>query len=148
MVPNEAKNEANNTLNNTLTQAQLQAQIQEQMQAHPILLAHDRNRSIRDYASPILYDFSPGIMCPTFHGSRFEMKLVMLQMLQTVGQFGGAPDEDPLAHLKSFTKICNTFVISNISPEETRLTLFPFSLRDEVRQWAYSLESGEITTWS
>lgn len=44
--PNGANNGANNALNNTLAQTQLQAQIQKQMQAHPILLAHDRNRPI------------------------------------------------------------------------------------------------------
>uniref|UniRef100_UPI001C3D1ED9 retrotransposon gag family protein n=1 Tax=Picosynechococcus sp. (strain ATCC 27264 / PCC 7002 / PR-6) TaxID=32049 RepID=UPI001C3D1ED9 len=56
--------------------------------------------------------------------------------------------EDPHAHLKSFIEICNTFVIPNISADDIRLTLFPFSLRDEARQWAYSLEPGEITTWN
>lgn len=25
--------------------------------------------------------------------------------------------------------------------------MFPFSLRDEAREWAYSLEPGEIITW-
>lgn len=68
-------------------------------------------------------------------------------MLQIAGQFGGALGEDPHALLKSFKEIYNTFVISNITPKEIRLTLFPFSLRDEVRQWVYSLEPGEINTW-
>lgn len=70
VLPNGANNEANNAINNALAQAQIQAQIQEQMQAHPILLAHDSNRPIQDYASPVLYDFSPGIMHPTSQGLR------------------------------------------------------------------------------
>ena len=53
-------------MNNVLAQAQLQAHIQTEQQTHPILLAHDWNHPIRDYASPILYDFSPRIMRPEF----------------------------------------------------------------------------------
>lgn len=126
---NEANDEDRNNvaLNNALAQAQLQAGIQ----THPILLAHDRNSPIRDYASPILYDFLPRIRRPAFQGSRFEMKPVILQMLQTLRQFRGTPGEDPHAHLKSFIEICNTFVILNITADEIHLTLFPFSLRDE-----------------
>lgn len=68
-------------------------------------------------------------------------------MLQTAGKIEGAPDEDPHSHLKSFIGIYNTFVIPNITTKEIRLTLFPFSLRDEARQWTYSLEPSDITTW-
>lgn len=52
-----------------------------------------------------------------FEGQRFQMKPIMLQMIQAVGQFKGSPGEDPHAHLKSFMKICNTFVIPVITPE-------------------------------
>ena len=52
------------------------------------------------------------------------------------------------SHLKSFIEICNTFLIPNITAKEIKLILFPFSLRDKARQWAYSLEPCEITTWS
>lgn len=69
-------------------------------------------------------------------------------MLQIVGQFGGALGEDPHAHLKSFIVICNTFVIPNITLEGIRRTLFRFSLRDETKQWVYSLEPSKITTWA
>lgn len=73
------------TKRTALTQAQLQAQLQEIMQTHPILLAHDRNRPISNYVSSILYDFSLGIMRSAFQGSRFEIKPMMFQMLQTAG---------------------------------------------------------------
>ncbi|XP_038882281.1 uncharacterized protein LOC120073512 [Benincasa hispida] len=78
---------------------------------------------------------------------RFEMKSVMLQMLQTVGQFGGSCGEDPNAHMKRFLETCNSFMISGITPEAIRLFLFPYSLRDDAKQWVSSLERGEITTW-
>lgn len=107
MVPNGANNAANNSL------------AQAQIQAHPILLAHGCNRLIRNYAWPNLYDFSLCIMRSTFQGSRFEMNPIMLQMLQTTRQFGGAPNEDPHFQLKSF-------IIPNITVEEIRLTIVPF----------------------
>lgn len=68
------RNEGNNAANNPLAQARAQ------IQAHLILLAHDRNRPIRDYVSPNRYDFSPRITRPTFQWSRFQMNPVMLQM--------------------------------------------------------------------
>ena len=83
-----------------------------------------------------------------FQGSRFQMKRMMLQMLQIVGQFGGTLGEDLHTQLKSFIETCNTFVFPNITVDEIHLTLFPFSLRDEVRQCAYSFEPGEVTTWN
>ena len=43
-------------------------------EVNPILLAHDRNRPMREYASPNLYDFALGILQPTFEGNgRFQM---------------------------------------------------------------------------
>ena len=107
------------------------------------------NRPMKEYASPNLYNFAPEILQPTFEGNgRFEIKPVMLQMLQAAGQFGGATGEDPHAHLMSFLEICSAFPMAGVPQDSIRQTLFPFSLKDEARQWAYSFEPGEITTWS
>ena len=55
-------------------------------------LAHDLDRPIRSYALPNLYDFNPGIAYPTFgENIRFEIKPVILQVIQNAGQFGGHP---------------------------------------------------------
>ncbi|XP_038874908.1 uncharacterized protein LOC120067411 [Benincasa hispida] len=102
---------------------------------NPIIMANSSTRPMREYASPGLYDFSPTIIYPTPDGTRFEMKSVMLQMLQTAGQFRGARGEDPHAHMKCFLETCNSFVIPGITPEAIRLSLFPYSLRDDAKQW-------------
>ena len=68
-------------------------------------------------------------------------------MLQAAKQFGGALGKDPHAHLKSFLEICNTFSITRVTQDGIRLSLFPFSLRDDARQWEYSFKPGEIITW-
>ena len=55
----------------------------------------DRDRAIREYAVPMLHGLNPGIVRPEIHAPQFELKPVMFQMLQTVGQFSGMATEDP-----------------------------------------------------
>ncbi|XP_038882405.1 uncharacterized protein LOC120073674 [Benincasa hispida] len=103
---------------------------------------------MRNYAASNLYDFSPGIARPTVDdNARFEIKPIMLQMIQNVGQFGGMQGEDPHAYLTSFVEKCNTFLILGVTLEGIRLSLFPYTLRDEAKKLTYSLEPNEIVSW-
>ncbi|XP_060965226.1 uncharacterized protein LOC133034202 [Cannabis sativa] len=68
---------------------------------NPIILADDRARAIREYAAPMFNELNPGIVRPEIQAPHFELKPVMFQMLQTVGQFSGLPTEDPHLHLPS-----------------------------------------------
>ncbi|XP_038876668.1 uncharacterized protein LOC120069060 [Benincasa hispida] len=43
--------------------------------------------------------------------------------------------------------MCNTFSIPGITPDGIRLYFFPYTLRDEAKRWAHSLEPNEITSW-
>ncbi|KAH9659726.1 mRNA-decapping enzyme-like protein [Citrus sinensis] len=66
-------------------------------------MADDRDRAIRNYTvltSQIVY---PEIVRPEVEAAK--LKLVMFQMLQTVGQFNGLPNEDPHLHLKLFLEL-------------------------------------------
>ncbi|XP_017617646.1 uncharacterized protein LOC108462175 [Gossypium arboreum] len=54
---------------------------------NPILLVDDRDRAIRQYVVPLFNELNPGIRIPNIEAPQFELKLVMFQMLQTVGQF-------------------------------------------------------------
>lgn len=48
--------------------------------ANLVYLAHDRDRSIRFYASPNLYEFNHGIVYPKYgENASFVIKPVMLQ---------------------------------------------------------------------
>ncbi|KAH9658480.1 hypothetical protein KPL70_023512 [Citrus sinensis] len=67
--------------------------------------ANDRDRAIRDYAVLIPQAIHPGIVRPDIQADNFELKPVMFQMLQTVGQFNGLPSEDPYLHLKLFLEL-------------------------------------------
>ena len=73
---------------------------------------------------------------------------MMFQMLQTVGQFNGPPDEDPHLHLKLFLEVSDAFKIAGATQNALRLRLFPYSLRDRARAWLNSLPSDSITTWN
>ncbi|XP_060969783.1 uncharacterized protein LOC133037007 [Cannabis sativa] len=66
---------------------------------NPIILADDRVRAIREYAAPMFNELNPRIVRPEIQAPQFELKPVMFQMLQTVGQFSGMPTEDPHLHL-------------------------------------------------
>lgn len=89
---------------------------QAAQEPNPAYLAHDLDRPIRFYALPNLYDFNLAMAYPTFcETSLFEIKHVMLQMIQNVGQFGGHPREDPYEHIRSFYSICASFHKTGIS---------------------------------
>ncbi|KAA0062403.1 putative disease resistance RPP13-like protein 1 [Cucumis melo var. makuwa] len=99
--------------------------------ANPTYLADDRDRPIRSYASPNLYDFNPGIAYPTFsENTRFEIKLVMLQIIQNAGQFRRHPRKDPHDYIRNFYSICASFHMPGISVEELRFT--PFRLHRDM----------------
>ena len=90
----------------------------------------------------------PGIVRPEVEAANFELKPVMFQMLQTVGQFNGLPTEDPHLHLKLFLEVSDAFKIAGATQDAFRLRLFPYSLRDRARAWFNSLPFDSITTWN
>ena len=90
----------------------------------PVLM-DDRDRAIREYAVPILHGLNPGNIRPKIQASQFELKPVMFQMLQTVGQFNGMATEDPHMHLRLFMEVCDSFKLPGVSDEALRLKLFP-----------------------
>ena len=96
-----------------------------------IYMADDRDRAIRNYTvltSQIVY---PEIVRPEVEAAK--LKLVMFQMLQTVGQFNGLPNEDPHLHLKLFLEVSDAFKIAGATQYALRLRFFPYSLRDRAR---------------
>ncbi|KAK8975319.1 hypothetical protein V6N11_063282 [Hibiscus sabdariffa] len=68
-----------------------------------------RPRAIRDHLTLILDDLNPGIVAPEIQASHFELKLVMFNMLNSIGQFGGSPHEDARHHIRTFLEVCDSF---------------------------------------
>lgn len=75
------------------------------------------------------------------------MKPEVIQLLQSIGQFGGLPTKDPNVHTLNFLEICDTFKQCCVTKDAIKLRLFPFSLKDKAKSWLYSLPPGSITTW-
>ena len=70
-----------------------------------IYMANDRNRAIRVYVVLTPQVVHLGIVRPEVEATNFELRPVMFQMLQTVGQFNRLPSEDPHLHLKLFLEV-------------------------------------------
>ncbi|XP_060960732.1 uncharacterized protein LOC115723603 [Cannabis sativa] len=115
---------------------------------NPIALADDRARAIREYATLVFNELNPGTVRPEIQAPHFELKPVMFQMLQRVGQFSGSPMEDPHLHIRSFFEVSDSFKQQGVSEEALRLKLFPFSLRDRARAWLNTLPPDSVTSWN
>src|SRR5262245_32624030 len=87
----------------------------------------ERDRIMMEYAVPVLGGLNPCIVRPEIQANQFELKPVMFQMLQTMGQFSGMPTEDPHLHLKLFMEVCDSFKWNGVTEEAIRLKLFPYS---------------------
>ena len=61
--------------------------------------------------------------------------------------FGGKTNEDPNKHLTKFIQIGNTVKLNGMTDEQIRLRLFPFSLKDDARDWYDNMGPGSIRTW-
>ena len=112
-----------------------------------ILIADDRDRCIRQYAVPLFSELNPEVRRPNIEATQFELKPVMFQMLQTMGQFSGVPTEDPHLHLRLFMEVSDSFKIAGVTEDALRLKLFLYSLRDRARAWLNSLPPSSISTW-
>ncbi|KAL4323802.1 hypothetical protein GQ457_11G023210 [Hibiscus cannabinus] len=115
----------------------------------PLAIPHIQvqNRSIRDHLLPDLGNLNPGIVTPEIQAAQFELKPVMFNMLNSIGQFGGSPHEDARQHLRSFIEVCDSFRQQGVHEDILRLKLFPYSLRDRARLWFNSIPSGSVESW-
>ncbi|KAK8521634.1 hypothetical protein V6N12_031528 [Hibiscus sabdariffa] len=104
--------------------------------------------TVRDYLVEDLEGLNSAVTMPEFEAEHFELKPVMFNMLNTLGQFGGSPNENARQHLKSFLEICNSFKIHGVSNDVLKLKLFPYSLRDKAKAWLNNLQPGSLQSWT
>ena len=115
--------------------------------ADEALHGNEDARPLRDYVVPTVNGARSSIARPTVQANNFEIKPVIIQVIQTSVQFTGILNDDPNAHIVNFFKFCDTFKQNGVSNNAIRLRLFPFSLRDKTKEWLNSLHAGTITTW-
>lgn len=78
------------------------------------------------------------IQRPAVQANTFEIKSVVIQMIQSSVQFGGLPNGYPNTYM---------FKYNGVTEDAIRLRLFPFSLRDKVKYMLNSLPARSITNW-
>ncbi|KAK8559944.1 hypothetical protein V6N12_012755 [Hibiscus sabdariffa] len=105
-------------------------------------------RTVRDYLGEDLEGLNPAVTIPEFEAEHFELKPVMFNMLNTLGQFGGSPVKNARQHLKSFLEICNSFKIHGVSNDVLKLKLFPYSLTNKAKAWLNNLPPSSLQSWT
>ena len=93
-----------------------------------ILLIDDRDKAMNEYAIPKFERLNPSIIKPNIQVNQFELKPLMFQMLQIVGQFSELPLEDPHLNLILFIEVVDSFKFNGVTKKAFRLRLFPYSL--------------------
>jgi len=100
-------------------------------------------RTLREYATLSTDEPHAVIMYPTVEAVNFEIKSALLNLVQQ-NEFSRLPTEDLNLHITTFSRLSGTL---KANQEAISLHLFPFSLRDRVSVWFYSLQNSSITSW-
>ncbi|KAK8705123.1 hypothetical protein V6N13_048731 [Hibiscus sabdariffa] len=101
-----------------------------------------RPRAIHDHLTPILDDLNPGIVALEIQATHFELKPVMFNMLNSIGQFGGSPHARQ--HIRAFLEVCDSFRQQGVHEDVLKLKLFRYSLRDRARAWLSGVPAGSM----
>ncbi|KAL4362893.1 hypothetical protein GQ457_04G021590 [Hibiscus cannabinus] len=87
-----------------------------------------RPRAIRDHLTLILDNLNPGIVAPEIQSAHLELKPLMFDMLNSIGEFGGAPHEDARQHIHAFLEFSDCFRQQCVHEDVLKFKLFPYSL--------------------
>jgi hypothetical protein len=74
----------------------------------------------------------------------FEIKTSTIRMVQH-SPFTGK--EDPNLHLQVFIQLCQTFNMDEVTQDQMRARLIPFSLLGNALQWFYSQPAETVQNW-
>ncbi|KAJ9546604.1 hypothetical protein OSB04_019147 [Centaurea solstitialis] len=112
-----------------------------------IKIADDKERGIRDYATPEFSLLNSSVLAANFTAQSFEPKQLMFTMLGTIGQFSGHNSDDPHLHLRSYLEVVDSFRARGLDQETMRLLFFTYSLKDKAKDWLSSQPPHSITSW-
>ncbi|XP_050207484.1 uncharacterized protein LOC126656903 [Mercurialis annua] len=74
----------------------------------------------------------------------YELKTIHLNMLP---QFNGMTVDDPLAFIKEFYGVVETFPLNRLTEEELRKRCFPYCMKLSARTWLLNLPEGSFSMW-
>jgi hypothetical protein len=55
-------------------------------------------------------------------------------------------NENPYVHVRAFEEVIDSFYAQNVI-ETAKLRFFPFSLKDKVKGWLYTVKPRSIVSW-
>ncbi|XP_070023239.1 uncharacterized protein [Nicotiana sylvestris] len=97
-------------------------------------MAEEQPMAVQEVAMPSIANVTSSIVKPRITG-HFELKQSMIHLIHANGQFMGLPHDDPQQHSLNFLEISDAYITNGVTPDYERLTLFPFSLLGEAKQW-------------
>ena len=103
----------------------------------------DPPKSLKNYSQPSPSGVPTGLAMPAIQAANFEIKPALLTMIQQ-NQFAGLASEDPTNHLQRFQQLCSTIKHQGVTPDQLKVMLFGFSLRDKAQKW---LNDIDLTEW-
>ncbi|KAL2936717.1 UPF0051 protein in atpA 3'region [Bienertia sinuspersici] len=103
-------------------------------------------RSLREYGMPDANGVLSSIVRPKVAATHFELKPQFIQFISQ-DSYAGLANENPVDHLSRFLEKCDTMKLTNVSSDAIRLRLFPFSLRDDAKEWLNDEGANKYTTW-
>ncbi|KAE8712804.1 hypothetical protein F3Y22_tig00110223pilonHSYRG00028 [Hibiscus syriacus] len=113
-------------------------------EANPNAGNASRPHAIRDHLNPILDDLNPGIVALEIQAAHFELKPIMFNILNSIGQFGGMPNEYARQHIRNFLEVCDSFCQQGVHEDVLKLKFFPYSLRDRARAWLSGVPASSM----
>ncbi|XP_042055746.1 uncharacterized protein LOC121800233 [Salvia splendens] len=78
--------------------------------------------------------------------NNFELKPGLINRAEAHA-FGGTGSEDANKHLTKFIQISNTVKANGVTDDQVRLRLFPFSLKDDAKEWYDSMGPNSVPIW-
>ena len=90
--------------------------------------------NLRDYVILQSSGTTSSIVNPVVEAHNFELRLALISLVER-DQFRGHPSEIPIMHLHNFLAKCDTVKLNRVPTPAIHLRLFPFSLRDQARDW-------------
>ncbi|XP_050217802.2 uncharacterized protein LOC126668658 [Mercurialis annua] len=104
-------------------------------------------QTLGDFFLPDVDNATYGCFAQLVRAATFEIKPSTIQLLENRCQFYGLPSEDPNEHIAKFLGVLDTNKLHNVTVDQIKLRMFPFSLRDKASLWLHSLPNASIHNW-
>ena len=105
-----------------------------------------RRVTLENYSSFVVPQFFTSIARPKVQAHNITCPHSSIQLIQG-NLFHGLSNEDPYAHLVTYTEICNTVKLAGVPEDVVQLSLFSFSLSGEAKRWLHSFKGNSLKTW-